>query len=66
MSLVRGSPADAAGLRSGDVIVRANDAPVVRPDQLGRAMRERDDQSITLTVMRKQKKQTVTIRTSPE
>ena len=66
VNVLRGSPADAAGLRSGDVIVRANDAPVVRPDQLGRAMRERDDQSITLTVMRKQKKQTVTIRTSPE
>ena len=66
VNVLRGSPAEAAGLRSGDVIVRANESPVVRPDQLARAMRERDDKTITLTVMRKQKKQTVTIRTMPE
>ena len=66
MNVLRGSPAEAAGLRSGDVIVRANDSPVVRPDQLARALRERDDRTITLTVMRKQKKQTVTIKAMPE
>ena len=62
VSVARGSPAEVAGLKGGDVIVRANDGPVVRPDQLTRAMRERDDRSVTLTVMRKGKKQVVTIK----
>ena len=62
VSVVRGSPAEVAGLRGGDVIVRANDGPVVRPDQLTRAMRERDDRSVTLAVVRKGKRQVITIK----
>ena len=62
LSVARGSPAEVAGLKGGDVIVRANDGPVVRPDQLTRAMRERDDRSVTLTVVRKGKRQVITIK----
>ena len=65
MKVAPGSPAQMGGLRGGDVIVRANDGPVVRPDQLVRAMRERDDRTLQLTVVRKGKRQQLTIKPAP-
>ena len=62
VSVSRGSPAEAAGLKGGDVIVRANETPVVRPDQLALAMRSSDDRVVRVVVVRRRAKQTLTIR----
>lgn len=55
-------PAAEAGLKPGDVIVRANELPIVRPDQLGRVLRESDDGQLKLTVVRKRARQVLTYR----
>ena len=62
VSVARGSPAEQSGLKGGDVIVRANEMPVVRPDQVGRALRDSDDGSVKVVVVRKRAKQTLTIK----
>ena len=62
VSVSRGSPAEQSGLKGGDVIVRANEMPVVRPDQVGRALRDSDDGSVKVVVVRKRAKQMLTIK----
>ena len=44
------------------MIVRANEMPVVRPDQVGRALRDSDDGSVKVVVVRKRAKQMLTIK----
>ena len=62
IGVARGSPAEQSGLKGGDVIVRANEMPVVRPDQVARALRDSDEGSVKLVVVRKRQKQTLTIK----
>ncbi len=62
VSVARGSPAEQSGLKGGDVIVRANEIPVVRPDQVGRALRDSEDGSVKVVVVRKRQKQSLTIK----
>lgn len=62
VSVARGSPAEQSGLRDGDVIVRANEIPVVRPDQVMRALRDADEGGVKLVVMREKQKQVLTIK----
>ncbi len=62
VSVARGSPAEQSGLKGGDVIVRANEMPVVRPDQVMRALRDVDEGGVKLVVVRKRQKQTLTIK----
>jgi hypothetical protein len=62
VGVARGSPAEQSGLKGGDVIVRANEMPVVRPDQVARALRDSDEGSVKLVVVRKRQKQTLTIK----
>jgi serine protease Do len=57
-----GTPAGEAGLKSGDVIVRANRMVVQNPGQLIRLMTEAVDNAVVLQVLRKQKSQTITLR----
>jgi C-terminal processing protease CtpA/Prc len=57
-----GTPAARAGLKGGDVIVRAGDASVATPAQLQRALiRANEDGRLELKVVRKRKTQTVTL-----
>jgi serine protease Do len=63
VSVAAGSPSDAAGLKGGDVIVRANDANITQPIELLRALRESgDEKSVLLTVVRKKKRQQLTVK----
>ena len=51
-----------AGLRSGDVIVRAANQSVENPGQLIEIMRAAVDRSLALQILRKQKEQNLTLR----
>ncbi|MBI3790292.1 MAG: PDZ domain-containing protein [Gemmatimonadetes bacterium] len=62
VSVAAQSLAEKSGLKGGDVIVRANEMPVVRPDQLARALMNSDDGTIRLVVVRKRAKQSVVMR----
>src|SRR5262245_59088052 len=58
-----GSPADRAGLRHGDVIVRFNGRSAESPDQLTRLVRgSRVGQSVTLTIVRDGDRRTISAR----
>lgn len=57
-----GSLAGAAGLRSGDVIVRVEKQLVETPGQLIRLMEEARESALRLQILRKQKLQTLTLR----
>ena len=62
VSVAPGSPSDAAGLKGGDVIVRADDVTLTQPADLFRAVRESDDRSVQLTVVRKKKRQVLVVQ----
>lgn len=57
-----GTPAREAGLRSGDVIVRADRESVQNPGELIRIMRSASDKALSLSVVRKRKEQTIILR----
>ena len=60
-----GTPAAAAGLRSGDVIVRTDDARVTGPRDVRRAMQrtvERGGKALTLLVVRKGQSRSVSLK----
>jgi serine protease Do len=57
-----GSLASASGLRSGDVIIRANKQIVENPGQLIRFMIDATDNSLPLQVLRRKKVQNLTLR----
>ena len=57
-----GSLAGAAGLRSGDVIIRAEKQLVATPGQLIQLMKEATESAVRLQIVRKQKLQNLTLR----
>lgn len=59
VGVVDDSPAEKAGIRSGDVIVKVGDDPVDDTDDLVRELREREGK-VAIEVLRKGTKQTVT------
>jgi S1-C subfamily serine protease len=63
-NVIEGSAARTAGLRGGDVIVRADDIDIGGPIDLVRAIRNADetDHAVELQVIRKRKVQTLTLR----
>jgi S1-C subfamily serine protease len=63
-SVVEGSPARAAGLRGGDVVVKANSIKIESPIDLVRAIRSADetDHTVDLQIIRKHKQQRLTLR----
>jgi S1-C subfamily serine protease len=63
-SVVEGSPARAAGLRGGDVVVKANSIKIESPIDLVRAIRSADetDHTVDLQIIRKRKQQRLTLR----
>lgn len=57
-----GSPAQIAGLRGGDVVLTADSIHLDNPIALVRAIRESDDRSIRLGIVRKRKAQTILLK----
>ncbi|MBI1809143.1 MAG: PDZ domain-containing protein [Gemmatimonadetes bacterium] len=62
ISVASGSPAAESGLRKGDVIVQADDAPVVAVRSLQRALNDSDSRTVKLQVIRRGKPQLLTLR----
>lgn len=60
-SVMRGSAADKAGLKAGDVITRVGDAKVTTPTDVSGRIRAGRGQSATLTVQRDRKEMSLTI-----
>lgn len=63
-SVVENSPAAKAGLKAGDVIVEADGKAVDQPGALSRALNEKKEGDVTLTVIRNRNRQT--IKVTPE
>jgi len=63
-SVIEGSPARAAGLRGGDVVVKADSIKIESPIDLVRAIRGADetDRTVDLQIIRKRKPQSLTLR----
>ena len=57
-----GTPAGIAGLRGGDVILKADKMLVGNPGELIRIIRASVDNALRLDVIRKRKAQTITLR----
>jgi S1-C subfamily serine protease len=62
VNVALGTPAKESGLRSGDVIIKADASPVGDPGELIRVMRAATDNSIRLRIVRSKKPQTITLR----
>jgi len=62
VNVALGTPARESGLRSGDVIIRADSSAVGDPGELIRVMRAAGDNSIKLRIVRSKKEQTLTLR----
>jgi len=63
-NVVKGTPASDAGLRGGDIILRANNARVSTPIDLVRVIRVAvdSDRSVVLQIVRKHQPQSLTLR----
>src|SRR5229473_1860126 len=64
-SVEKGSRADKAGFRAGDVIVKINGEPIRDSGDFSHALRSRKDNTASISVIRDKKEQTITI-TLPE
>jgi membrane-associated protease RseP (regulator of RpoE activity) len=64
-SVEKGSCADKAGFRAGDVIVKINGEPIHDSGDFSHALRSRKDNTANISVIRDKKEQTITI-TLPE
>jgi len=60
-SVDKGSRADKAGFRAGDIIVRVNDQPVHDTSDFSHAMRSRNGSSVTVNVIRDKKEQNLSL-----
>jgi S1-C subfamily serine protease len=63
-SVIEGSPAREAGLRGGDVVVKADSIKIDNPIDLVRAIRNADetDHTVDLQIIRKRRPQSLTLR----
>ena len=62
LSVVPGTPAARAGLRDGDVIVRAGGKTVTDPGRLSRQIERASGNSLSLEIVRQRKKQTIVLK----
>jgi S1-C subfamily serine protease len=60
-NVAEGSIAREAGLRGGDVVVMANSSRITTPNDLVRAIRDADDRTLKLQIIRKHKAEIVTL-----
>jgi serine protease Do len=65
-SVGKGSAAESAGIKAGDVIVKVDDESVSDAGDLHMAMRHRRDKALTLTVVRDRRETTVKVPAPPE
>ena len=61
-NVIPDSPAGRAGLRGGDVVLTADSIHLENPISLVRAIRESNDRSIRLRILRQQKTQTIVLK----
>lgn len=61
VNVALGTPASESGLRSGDVIIIANNGAVRNPGELLSVLRADDDNSVRLEIIRKKKQQLITL-----
>lgn len=61
LRVLHGTPADRAGLRGGDVIVRADGRAVSTPRGLARAMERARDRTVKLDVVRKKARKSIAL-----
>jgi membrane-associated protease RseP (regulator of RpoE activity) len=59
LEVLKDSPAERAGIKAGDVIVRVGDTKISGPDELANATRSAPEGSISLTVLRHGSKRTL-------
>ncbi len=64
-SVQKGSPAESAGLRAGDVIVRAGDQKITDSSDWNDALRNARGQKISVVIMRDKKEQTLSMTVPP-
>jgi predicted metalloprotease with PDZ domain len=64
-SVEKGSRADKAGFRAGDVIVKINGEPIHDAGDFSHALRSRKDNSANISILRDKREQTITL-TLPE
>src|SRR5690606_8210128 len=60
--VMNNSPADRAGLRSGDIIVEIDGRSNITPDLLHRRLSQRSGQPVELTVIRNDRERNITLR----
>ena len=60
-SVLKDSPADKAGIRAGDVIVKVNERTVLTPGEVTAALRSARSKSVSVVLMRERKETTVTV-----
>jgi len=64
-SVEKGSRADKAGFRAGDVIIKINGEPIHDAGDFSHALRSRKDNTASISILRDKKEQTITL-TLPE
>ncbi len=64
-SVQKGSAAESAGLRAGDVIVRAGDQKITDSSDWSEALRNAQGQKISVVIMRDKKEQTLSLSVPP-
>jgi membrane-associated protease RseP (regulator of RpoE activity) len=65
-SVGKGSAAESAGIKAGDVIVKVDDESVQDAGDLHNAMRERHGKALTLTIVRDRRESTIKVPAPPE
>lgn len=61
-SVQRGTPADQAGLRAGDVIVKVQDRPIRSVGDYRMALRDSSGKSVSISIVRDKREQSLTLK----
>jgi serine protease Do len=64
-SVQKGSPAEAAGLRAGDVVVKVNDQKITDHADWTDALREARNEKVNVVIVREKKEQTLSMSVPP-
>lgn len=65
-SVTKGSAAEKAGIKAGDVIVKVNDVTVNSPSEVTKALRNKEGSTHTLAVVREKKEMSVSVSLEDE